>query len=87
MSPGSSWRVCPFEVERKYRVRFELKLPRDHFHVGEVLTYESEAHSVYHSQTGYFFHDETGADRVLDVADDYQGDDWHDVLEAVAPQS
>jgi hypothetical protein len=52
-----------------------------------VLTYESEAHSVYHSQTGYFFHDETGADRVLDVADDYQGDDWHDVLEAVAPQS
>jgi hypothetical protein len=87
MSSGSSWRACPFEFDRKYRVRFDLKLPRDQFRAGEVLTYESEAHSAYHSHTGYFFHDESGAGRVLDVADDHQGDDWHDVLEPVAAES
>jgi hypothetical protein len=87
MPSGSSWRICPFEVDHQYRVLFDLKLLRDHFLVGELLTYESEAHSVYHSQTGYFFHDESGAGRVLDVADDHQGEDWHEALEAVAPRS
>lgn len=84
---SSSWRRCPFEVDRKYRVRHDLKVMRDQFVAGEILTYESEAHSVYHGQTGYFFHDESGADRVFDVADDVQGDDWHDAFEAVEPEA
>jgi hypothetical protein len=77
---SASWRECPFVEGRQYAVTHDFQAYGDRFRAGERLTFVRDAFSVYHGMTGYFFLDESGGDRRLDVSDDEQGDTWHAAL-------
>lgn len=78
------WRMSPFMVGKRYRVRKDFTCLRDDFKAGEVLVFDSDAYSRYDGYTGYFF-SQVGARRLRtwDIDDDDDLEVWRDLFEEV----
>ena len=80
--PIPPWRVGPFKIGARYRVRRDFKALRDSFKAGEVLTYHSDAWSRYDGIAGYFFQ-QTGKERLRtwDIDDGEDLEIWRELFE------
>lgn len=75
------WRACPFASGERYRIVQPVQSLRDSFRIGEHLTFLRDAYSRFDQTTAYFFRDDRGTTRILDIADDVSENDWYAAFE------
>jgi hypothetical protein len=81
---GNTWRSDPFKPGATYRVRKTFKPPMDlPFVEGDLMKYESNAYSAYHSMTGFSFKDDKGKSRCWDIHDDDSLEIWSELFEQI----
>jgi hypothetical protein len=79
-----SWRECPFQAGRKYRVLRSFTCFRGTFTSGEVLEFRFDAWSRIHAVTGYFFQEEDKEVlKAWDLSDGERLEQWKDLFEEV----
>lgn len=77
-----TWRDCPFEEGRFYRVKRNFKLLSFDFKSGDRIVFKNQKYNRYDSSTIYNFRNErTGEDMQWWLHDDMPIESWKDYFE------
>lgn len=79
-----SWRKCPFEKGKHYRLNASFSKSSQDFVQGHLLQFIEEIYSHYDNLTVYAFEDKTAQFKIsLEIRDDERPEDWTSMFDEV----